>query len=293
MANNYLISDLNLYIDAEYDKMSSELMSPYLTENTDSDIRIRIIKTKEPITLPDAAILTSLGSLKYFTHYNECDIVFFYDKNTNKTIASIKYSPDYSEVEIISYDYVQDYDISMDYVIYNLIGTAIKYLIQMYDGFVFHASAIACHGFGLAFSAKSGTGKSTHTSLWLKQYGDTVVINDDSPIIRIVNNNVFIYGTPWAGTTCINYNKKVPLKAIVFLSRGDSNVIKQLEPSEAVKPFFDGITSPLNPRMLSNAAVTMDKILSTVPIYSLSCNMNLDAAVTVHNFIFGEGDLQK
>lgn len=293
MINNYLIADLNLCIDAEYDRILSEMLSPYFTENTDSDIIFRIKKTKVPIIIPKDAKLSKLSALKYFCHYDGFDTLYFYDGGIKKTVASIKFSFDYSDVEIISYDFTQDYDIFGDFVLYNLVGIAVGYLIQMHEGFVFHSSAISCHNFGLVFSAKSGTGKSTHTSLWLDQYKDAVIVNDDSPIIRIQDDCVLLYGTPWAGTSGINTNKAVPLKAIVFLSRGETNLIKKLNSSDAVKPFFDGILSPLNPRMLSNAAATMDKILNSVSAYTLSCNMNPDAAVTVHNFIFGEGDLLK
>ncbi|MBQ9116882.1 MAG: hypothetical protein IJY04_07635, partial [Clostridia bacterium] len=66
--------------------------------------------------------------------------------------------------------------------------------------FLFHCSAIAVDGQAYAFTAKSGTGKSTHTALWRKAFGDrAVMVNDDKPIIGIKNGVATVYGTPWKG----------------------------------------------------------------------------------------------
>ncbi|MBR6848766.1 MAG: hypothetical protein IKM88_00825, partial [Lachnospiraceae bacterium] len=73
--------------------------------------------------------------------------------------------------------------------------------MPFYDTFLFHGSAIAVDGTGYLFTAKSGTGKSTHTRLWRELLGQrATMINDDKPLIRVnVDGNAVIYGTPWDG----------------------------------------------------------------------------------------------
>ena len=81
-------------------------------------------------------------------------------------------------------------------------------------------------GAAYLFTAPSGTGKSTHTRLWREVFGDRVwMINDDKPMLRISENLVTAYGTPWNGKHHISRNASAPLKAIVQLNRGKENII--------------------------------------------------------------------
>lgn len=66
---------------------------------------------------------------------------------------------------------------------------------------LFHASLVRQDGVGYAFTAKSGTGKSTQTANWLRYLPGCDLMNDDNPIVRIVNGSVMIYGSPWSGKT--------------------------------------------------------------------------------------------
>lgn len=59
-----------------------------------------------------------------------------------------------------------------------------------------HASLVRQNGYGYAFIAKSGTGKSTQVSMWLRYLKGCDLMNDDNPIIRIINGEAFIYGSP-------------------------------------------------------------------------------------------------
>ena len=86
-------------------------------------------------------------------------------------------------------------------------------------GCVLHASAIVINNEAYLFSAESGIGKSTHTGLWLKYFKDTnpYILNADKPAIRIFDEGIYVYGTPFTGNVNISENKKVKLKAITFL----------------------------------------------------------------------------
>ena len=89
-----------------------------------------------------------------------------------------------------------------------------------YDTILFHGSVIAVDGIGYLFTAKSGTGKSTHTRLWRELFGErAVMVNDDKPLIKVSENGIIVYGTPWDGKHRLSTNTFVPLKGICFMSK--------------------------------------------------------------------------
>lgn len=87
-----------------------------------------------------------------------------------------------------------------------------------YDILVFHGSAVAVDGVGYLFTAKSGTGKSTHTALWQTYFGErAVMINDDKPLLAVTAQGVTVSGTPWNGKHFRGTNMSAPLRAICIL----------------------------------------------------------------------------
>ena len=107
-------------------------------------------------------------------------------------------------------------------------------VMPAYDTFLFHGSAIAVDGLAYLFTAKSGTGKSTHTYLWREMLGTrAIMVNDDKPLIRITGDKATIYGTPWQGKENIGNNISVPLKAVCLLERAERNHIRAITKGEA------------------------------------------------------------
>lgn len=104
-----------------------------------------------------------------------------------------------------------------------------------HGGMMLHASAVAYGGRAYLFSGPSGIGKSTHTRLWRQIFGDeAVVINDDKPALRFLDERWYAYGTPWCGKEGINVNTKVPLAGICFLEQGETNSISSLSAQDAI-----------------------------------------------------------
>ena len=159
-------------------------------------------------------------------------------------------------------------------------------VLREYDGLLFHSAVIEKDGKGYAFSAKSGTGKSTHISLWKKAFGDTVnIVNGDKPIVRHIGGRFLAFGTPWCGKEGYGSNTFVPLSAICFVERSKDNRITPLTAQEAVSRVFTQILFPSDIEFFDKTVAFLDKMLGSVPCYLLGCNMDIEAAHVAYNGI--------
>ena len=157
-------------------------------------------------------------------------------------------------------------------------------VLRDHNGLLFHSAVIEKDGKGYAFSAKSGTGKSTHISLWKKAFGDSVhVVNGDKPIVRDINGEFLAFGTPWCGKERYGTNTCVPLSAICFIERSKENTIKKLSADDAVSRVFTQILFPSDIECFEKTAAFLDKMLKVVPCYLLGCNMDIEAAHVAYN----------
>ena len=147
-----------------------------------------------------------------------------------------------------------------------------------YDAFLFHGSVIAVDGAAYLFTARSGTGKSTHTRLWRKLLGErAVMVNDDKPLIRILpDGSVVACGTPWDGKHRLSANISVPLKSICILERAQENHIREISGTEALPELLQQIYRPSDPTALAKTLTLIDRM--KVRFFRLGCNMDRSAA---------------
>lgn len=147
-----------------------------------------------------------------------------------------------------------------------------------YNRFLMHGASISYHNQAYLFTAPSGTGKSTHIRLWKKHLGDDVkIVNGDKPFISLEKETPFIYGTPWAGKERWQRNCSEPLKGICFLQRGTTNSIKQINPDECLSLLFHQVYIPDDSLTAGLTLELLDKLIKTVPLYLLQCDMSEDA----------------
>ena len=142
-----------------------------------------------------------------------------------------------------------------------------------------HAAVITDGKHTFAFTAPSGTGKTTHIRLWQRVFGEDIqIINGDKPILRRTKTGFVAYGTPWCGKEGFQTNKGMPLTSLCFLTRGQENIISRLDPTQAVVPIFHQVIIPQNPETAGKAMDLVDALVRGVPLYHLSCNMEEEAA---------------
>ena len=152
-----------------------------------------------------------------------------------------------------------------------------------------HSSVIVHDNQAVLFLGESGTGKSTHTRLWLKYIPDAHLLNDDSPIVAIEEGRAHVYGAPWSGKTHCYHRLKFPLKAAVRLSQGPKNVMRPLSVLEA----FSALQPSCPPSLAYDAYFSdciiamLSDMLQQTPVYHLSCLPDEGAAQLSRKTVFG------
>ena len=216
-----------------------------------------------------------------------------YGRQTGRLLQAITYAPDFSEAHIQILASRAHPELSLTDWEYLLTGSVFADRLVYLGGLVLHSSALAFDGNGIAFSAPSGTGKSTHTGLWQQLYGDRVVIlNDDKPAIRWDDaGQPVLYGTPWSGKTDRNVNACAPLRALVFLEQQPCNTIRRLTAAEAMLRLTRELLLPYYDESLGRRALnTAVNLLQEVPVFLLGCTPDAEAVETVQRVLeFAKG----
>lgn len=157
-------------------------------------------------------------------------------------------------------------------------------VLAEYSGFFFHSSSLMLDGEAYVFTAKSGTGKSTHTALWREHFGNRVtMINDDKPIIRKKDGKFKIYGTPWMGKSDIGTNTSAPVKAVYILRRGKENSAERVSVGEVFKDLLEATVIPSDKKSMTTLLGLLDEFFSKTPVYILNCTMDIEAVTTAYN----------
>lgn len=157
------------------------------------------------------------------------------------------------------------------------------------DTVAVHTSVIQYKGRTVLFLGESGTGKSTHTRLWRENIEGAVLLNDDSPILRIIDGKPWMFGSPWSGKTPCYKQEAYPLAACVRLSQAPYNQIRRLTIPQAYAALHPSCPPDFayDDRLYDHISKTIGDVLSQVPLYHLACLPDADAARLSCTTVFG------
>ena len=144
---------------------------------------------------------------------------------------------------------------------------------------IFHGSVLALEGRAYLFTAPSGTGKTTHSRLWLEQIPGTHVLNGDKPLLRVQDGCVLACGTPWQGKENYGRNEILPLEAVCILERGEENRIEQITFREALPALIRQTHQPQEPELMMKTLSLIGELGSRARLFRLRCNMQPEAAL--------------
>ncbi len=168
----------------------------------------------------------------------------------------------------------------------NAMMMAFAFAAAEMDTLLVHASVIRNDGYGYLFTAPSGTGKSTHTHLWYQYIPGSDLMNDDNPVVRIVDGQTRIYGSPWSGKTPCYRNIWAPVGAITRIEQKPENTIRRMAPVEAFAMLLPAVSSmKWDKRVYEGICHCISRLLRTTPIYLLGCRPDEEAAHVSHDAI--------
>ncbi len=143
-----------------------------------------------------------------------------------------------------------------------------------------HASAVHVDGRAYLFMGRSGTGKSTHAALWQKAVPHCALLNDDSPIVRIVGGVAVAYGSPWSGKTPCYKDLSFPIGGMVRLRQSSENRFFKREGVDAFVALYPGCSVIISDRRLYDSLCdTLARLAVLVPVATLDCRPDTDAAL--------------
>ena len=197
------------------------------------------------------------------------------------------------EPDIVIHSYAESLQqqfpkLSMSDCEYLATGGSFYVQLMKHGGMMLHSSCVVLDGKAYLFTAPCGTGKSTHTGLWVKQFGDRAfILNDDKPALRLEDGVWYAYGTPWSGKHDISRNVRVPVGGIAVVERSETNEIEPYNGRDAIHFLLTQVVRPKAAGYRVLLLEMLDKLLTTVPVWKLKCNMDPEAALVSYQAMSG------
>lgn len=142
-----------------------------------------------------------------------------------------------------------------------------------------HASVVCLQDKGYLFMGKSGTGKSTHASLWREAFEGCELLNDDNPTIRLTDEGCMVYGTPWSGKTPCYKDKRCLLAGMARLKQAGVNRFSLQEDIGAFAAVLPGCSVIRKDAAHYDAlCATLVELVGKVRTGLMQCLPNKDAA---------------
>lgn len=169
------------------------------------------------------------------------------------------------------------------YGLNNAIMMAFAFSSATASTLLMHASVIRCDGKGYLMTAPSGTGKSTHTRLWYDNIPGCDLMNDDNPVVRIVDGEPFVYGSPWSGKTRCYRNIQAPVGALVQIKQRSENTIRRLGTLEAFAALLPAMsTMKWDQRVYKGVCDSISALILRCGVWTLGCRPDAEAAFVCH-----------
>jgi hypothetical protein len=264
--------------------LTLDKLKPFLYFGEEStDITIKVNGSKY-IPKPQGKMVLD-ESFKWIKNLNESSnlSVYICKEELDEIACLLSVNNEWNKASIV----YQEDDFDVEFAVTGPLGEILfRNRLLFHNGLVVHASAIEWEGKGILFSAPSGTGKTTQANLWCKEMGATI-INNDRPALKVIDDKVYAYGTPWNGSVEECNNSYAPLTAIVMLEQATENFICKLNTNEAILKLMPRCFLPYYDSCLMNLAIdNLEDILKKTPIYLLKCRPDREAVELVYKTIW-------
>lgn len=261
-------------------------LRPFLVEGSDAPLLFTLKRTAELVPQPAEPYFTTDDG----EGFPEISIGRFADGSYRFRVKPLPQLPvagemhtsaDFTQAELVLLGVDDLFALNNALMLLFAFSSAGKGLLEM------HSSVVMNGGKGYLFLGKSGTGKSTHTGLWLKYIPGSELLNDDNPILRLMpDGSARVYGSPWSGKTPCYKAQDVPVGAVVRLRQAPFNKIERLSPLQAYASLMSSASGFRPFKHLADGwHRTLEGLCATVPCYTLDCLPDQAAAELSHSTI--------
>ena len=274
MRKHYTVAGHGFTVDAEEAVFTR--MNQYRTfldeENTDSLFTLHVQESATPIIYIEKYRQDEVDQLTICGEMSDGKTVLEYQMS-GKVAGWLVCSHDFKEGTLYHTKVFRKFAIN------NALMMMYTFITSDKQTTLFHSSVVSYQGKAYMFLGKSGTGKSTHSQLWLKYIEGTELVNDDNPVVRIIDGEARVYGSPWSGKTPCYRNVDYPIGGIVKLKQAPFNEIRRMKAVEAYVALAMSISGMRwNTKMGDGLHHTENLLTATVPVWHLSCLPDQNAA---------------
>ena len=175
---------------------------------------------------------------------------------------------------------------SQRFALNNALMLTYAFSAASHDTLLIHASVVRHQGRAYAFTAKSGTGKSTHVSNWMRYIDGCDIMNDDNPIIRIIDGKPVLFGSPWSGKTPCYRNISAPLGGLMLIERDTTNFVKELSPIIAFSVVLTSCSAmKWDERLYQMVCATCSRFVETTKVASIHCLPDREAVEVCNAYL--------
>lgn len=273
MRKHYTVAGHGFIVDAE-DSVFREMKQyqPFMDdEDSNTLFSLRIQKSDTPIIYKECHRQEDEGASMICGETPDGKTVLEFQIR-NEVMGRLVCSHDFTEGDVY-------YSGRRFYVVNNSLMMMYTFITSDKLTTLFHSSVVSYQGKAYMFLGKSGTGKSTHSQLWLKHIEGTELVNDDNPVVRIIEGEARVYGSPWSGKTPCYRNIDYPIGGIVKLKQAPHNKIRRMKPVEAYVALAMSISGMRWKKQMGDGLhQTENQLTATVPVWHLSCRPDQEAA---------------
>jgi len=226
----------------------------------------------------------------YYIYKYEDKTIFRFDADRGHIAGTLCMSADYSQGEFYPQEGYGPYTILFQ--LNTSIMIAYTYNGALRNALLMHSSVVRHNGKANFFLGKSGTGKSTHSRLWLSNVEGCDLVNDDNPVLRVMDGpageKLYVFGSPWSGKTPCYRNISVEVRAIVRLDQAPKNEARKLSGLDAYASIIASASSiRWDRKIMDGLTSTAEKVVGLADCWHLDCLPDADAAFTCLKAIEG------
>lgn len=258
-------------------------------EETSPLLRLEVCKTLDSMPDEQCHLIREVDTGNGITVVKKIDTTggyqFLVNNVDNQKCALLITSADFKHCRCALLGEPHTYSFSLN----NALMLAYAFSAAYYETLLVHASVVRYAGKAYAFTAKSGTGKSTQVANWLRYIEGCDMINDDNPIVRVVDGKVILYGSPWSGKTPCYRNISAPLGAMTLIERDQRNYVERLSPLQAFAVVLSACSAmKWDENLYQRVCETISKIVEKSQVCTLHCLPDRESALVCKEALTAE-----